>query len=927
MARTPAATALIDALDAGRAADVRAALAAGIPPRAPVRDRDGLPDALCLAITGNQPDAAEALLDAGATCAGRTRDASRPLELLVARLTGSARRHDPVPPAPIAKTDRPAWIRLLLRLTATSLYLPAALAAGDARCWEHEDVFTALLAAGGLQPEHLEEAVFSLRPDMLERLLPHVGAAVPAADGSAALMRMMRGDLLSRAFEMQDTPRHRDLAKGARRARTAACVRLLASRRDIANPDSERPADPLVLALLAGLPELVSVLVAAGFAPDRVSSCQTRGFLPSQLGEAAADPQWSRINAPGVTPLTVAVRIDEAAGATALLDAGADANLADGEGVTPLAWAERLGRTAIATLLARRGATARAAGSPLAQLIAACEAADADQVRTLLAAGAPVDGKLELARSDGRAEWTPLLAAVRADAGAVTALLLAAGADPGQRLRDTSWDTTTPFLVAAATGRAGQLVLMLPKLADRTQRLTSLDPTAGKGDDALTLAAGSGKAEAVRVLLDAGWKAGGDAVHAAIAVGDFASARLLVERGAKPDALDSVGSPPLTAAINLLGEHNRTDGNDHGLVAQPEAIDAFVRFLLDHGAKPDLRANQKGTRPLCAASAKGRRDWVELLLGRGAAIEPPFGHLGTTPLMEAAINGQAELIPVLLARGADIHRRAPDGHGVVWRACCSSGSAARILPMLLAAGADPNHGDHDGRTPLDVLLQGEDAADQPAIALLRTHGGKCGKDLAKAQPSQPAAREEPPLDFTGQVDAAFRKACAIMAKAERFTWQDAADIPGTLLATVPSASAGRILDPAAAAARLKRGLLVVGDGARAVPNEQTTLRAIPSRDWADALRCAGTNGCNYDLMNDDVIRWLRKLEAEQPFILTAVAHDLIEGRFSSPIAKPKAMARRMYRFCPDLVDQGCGTVDRLAKELAGETPRLYFWWD
>ena len=189
------------------------------------------------------------------------------------------------------------------------------------------------------------------------------------------------------------------------------------------------------------------------------------------------------------------------------------------------------------------------------------------------------------------------------------------------------------------------------------------------------------------------------------------------------------------------------------------------------------------------------------------------------------------------------------------------------------------------------------------------------------------AAEAPPLDFSTQADAAFATACAALAKAERFAWQAAADIPGTRLATVPTATADRILEPAAVAARLAQGLVVVGDGARALRGGQTTLRAIPSRDWADALRCAGTNGCNYDLMTDDVIRWLRKLEAEQPFDITAVAHDLVEGRFRSPIAKPTAMAKRMYRFCPDLVDQGCGTVGKLAKELAGDTPLLYFWWD
>lgn len=51
-----------------------------------------------------------------------------------------------------------------------------------------------------------------------------------------------------------------------------------------------------------------------------------------------------------------------------------------------------------------------------------------------------------------------------------------------------------------------------------------------------------------------------------------------------------------------------------------------------------------------------------------------------------------------------------------------------------------------------------------------------------------------------------------------------------------------------------------------------------------------------------------------------------EGRFLEPIADPKALAKRMYAFCPDIVDQGCGTVGRLAKELV-KTQRFFFWWD
>jgi hypothetical protein len=34
----------------------------------------------------------------------------------------------------------------------------------------------------------------------------------------------------------------------------------------------------------------------------------------------------------------------------------------------------------------------------------------------------------------------------------------------------------------------------------------------------------------------------------------------------------------------------------------------------------------------------------------------------------------------------------------------------------------------------------------------------------------------------------------------------------------------------------------------------------------------------------------------------------------------------MYDFCPDIVDQGIGSVELLAESLV-EGDRLFFWWD
>jgi hypothetical protein len=54
--------------------------------------------------------------------------------------------------------------------------------------------------------------------------------------------------------------------------------------------------------------------------------------------------------------------------------------------------------------------------------------------------------------------------------------------------------------------------------------------------------------------------------------------------------------------------------------------------------------------------------------------------------------------------------------------------------------------------------------------------------------------------------------------------------------------------------------------------------------------------------------------------------DFLSGRFIQRISYVDQMARRMYAFCPDIVDQGTGTIERLASELR-KTNELYFRWD
>ncbi|MBD2446692.1 DUF4253 domain-containing protein [Nostoc sp. FACHB-152] len=84
---------------------------------------------------------------------------------------------------------------------------------------------------------------------------------------------------------------------------------------------------------------------------------------------------------------------------------------------------------------------------------------------------------------------------------------------------------------------------------------------------------------------------------------------------------------------------------------------------------------------------------------------------------------------------------------------------------------------------------------------------------------------------------------------------------------------------------------------------------MPTTDKYDVVALHQTNGCNYGVGPGYVVQWLRELEATQPFVLTIIAHDTLEGRFLTPIQDPEGLAKSMYEFCPDIVDQGCGSLE------------------
>jgi hypothetical protein len=109
-------------------------------------------------------------------------------------------------------------------------------------------------------------------------------------------------------------------------------------------------------------------------------------------------------------------------------------------------------------------------------------------------------------------------------------------------------------------------------------------------------------------------------------------------------------------------------------------------------------------------------------------------------------------------------------------------------------------------------------------------------------------------------------------------------------------------------------------------SERDRLALFPRSNPYEILALMGTNGWNYDIAPDSIIAWLRALERDHSFVLTGIGFDWVQGRFVGEIRDADALARRFYAFCPDIVDQGTGSVHALARELRASRT-LYCWWD
>lgn len=111
-------------------------------------------------------------------------------------------------------------------------------------------------------------------------------------------------------------------------------------------------------------------------------------------------------------------------------------------------------------------------------------------------------------------------------------------------------------------------------------------------------------------------------------------------------------------------------------------------------------------------------------------------------------------------------------------------------------------------------------------------------------------------------------------------------------------------------------------------NKKASIAIVIGNDQFDILKIQQTNGENYDISNFDVIVKLKEWHKRYSFSIIGADHDWVEADFIElPNSKDlKSFAKEIYRFCPDIVDQGTGSLEGLIEELE-ESKKLFLWWD
>ena len=247
---------------------------------------------------------------------------------------------------------------------------------------------------------------------------------------------------------------------------------------------------------------------------------------------------------------------------------------------------------------------------------------------------------------------------------------------------------------------------------------TDVDARDERGRTALIAAAAFGDTEILGILLDAGadvnalQNSGPGWTPLALSVrtcAPVAAVRLLLAKGAEPDATNKLGYTALTGWWSWNGN-----------------VDVTLA-LIDAGANVEGK-HPSGYTPLMHAAFLGHTPVVKALITAGADINAAHSqggyalfpnHIGgRTALMYACETGRIRTVDALLASGVDVNAR--DDNGVTALMLAAENGYIDIVRSLLEADVNIDAKDEDGRS---ALRRATDEGYSAIIEMLDDSGG------------------------------------------------------------------------------------------------------------------------------------------------------------------------------------------------------------
>jgi ankyrin repeat protein len=282
-------------------------------------------------------------------------------------------------------------------------------------------------------------------------------------------------------------------------------------------------------------------------------------------------------------------------------------------------------------------------------------------------------------------------------------------------------------------------------------------------------AAELGRVEIMTMLVDAGADINTvndnryTACHYAIKYDQFDALKLLVERGANLDVVDSIGRSLLSIVaqcvrderfvVLLLDAGAPLDGLSNGdLMNLVKSVAVFNRFVARGINFTTMRDIFGAT--LCHHVARNvtHEDDLRALVnvcGNGAVHA--VDNTGWTPLHWASSHGNESAMRVMVELGAEIDRQDNDGSTALINVYPSYGNSS-CVELLLALGADVNLVANNGRTACHFAVMGKKRA---LLCALVAAGGDLDQLNKEGEtPRMIATRDKFALPTADEIDAA-----------------------------------------------------------------------------------------------------------------------------------------------------------------------------